>query len=147
MPSTPSADVRCVRRFASAIAVARLGALHLLLGLAKRVVPVATLAAWASRRRRPRLASRDLVISRVLRAGAIVGSPDRDCLQRSLLLYRELCRIGAPATLVVGVRKVDHTLAGHAWVRLDGEVVAESDFDVDRFMPLLTFDAPSQLHA
>ena len=147
MASTPPADVRYARRLGSAIAVARLAALHLLLGLARHVVPVSGLAAWASRRRRPRLTSRDLVIGRVLRAGAIVGSPDRDCLQRSLLLYRELCRIGAPATLVVGVRKVDHALAGHAWVRLDGNVIAESDFDVDRFVPLLTFDAPSQLHA
>jgi hypothetical protein len=113
--------------------------MHVLLGGAKKVVPLTTLAAWASRPRRRRQTPPALVIGRVLRAGAIVGSPDRDCLQRSLLLYRELTRIGAAPTLAVGMRHTAGKLAGHAWVLLDGEVVAEPAGDVDGFVPVMLF--------
>ena len=123
----------------------------MVLGCAKKFVPVASLAAWASRPRRHRSVSPELVIGRVLRAGAIVGAPDRDCLQRSLLLYRELSRVGAPATLAIGMKRHHDRLAGHAWVLLDGQVVAESAEDVAGFVPVLTFDGrqPSsrRLHA
>lgn len=143
------------RRLASALAVARLGALHLALGWAKDFVPVTTLAAWASRPRRRCRTPPELAIGRVLRAGALVGHPDRDCLQRSVLLFRELSRIGAPATLAVGFRRVDDRLTGHAWVLFNGVVIAEPAADVSRFVPLMTFESgtpgphltPSNLHA
>jgi hypothetical protein len=129
------------QRLASGLAVARLAVLHVVLGGLKRVVPVSSLAAWAARPGRIRPTPADLAIGRVLRAGALVGSPDRDCLQRSVLLYRELRRIGAPAALAVGFRRVDDRLAGHAWVLLDGRVVGEPVPDIGRFVPVMTYGA------
>jgi hypothetical protein len=145
----PAGDAsRRSTRLASAAAVARLAVLFLILAGAKRMASVQTLAAWASRPvRRQRRTPHALVVGRVLRAGTLVGSPDRDCLQRSLLLYRELRRAGAPATLVVGMRRGGGVLAGHAWVHVNGDVLVESAADVGGFEPVLTFPARDAAHA
>lgn len=48
------------------------------------------------------------------------------CVERSLLLFHLLRRGGHPARLCFGVvRAPEGRLAGHAWVTLDGEPVAE----------------------
>lgn len=145
MPSAPAGEVGAIprhrQRLATGWAVARLAALHLVLGGLKHVVAVSTLATWAARAKRRGGVPAALAIGRVLRAGALVGSPERDCLQRSLLLYRELCRIGAPATLAIGLRRTGDVLAGHAWVVLDGAVVGEPEAEIHRFVPVTTFGA------
>jgi Transglutaminase-like superfamily len=64
---------------------------------------------------------------------------DRDCLQRSLLLYRVLSRAGADPTLVVGFQRLDSRIMGHTWVLIDGHAVIESDADLIRFSPALRF--------
>jgi hypothetical protein len=121
-----------------ALIVARLAPLFVVLGIAKHVVRIDRLARWAWQTpgptpREPRDARR--LVSLVLRLGALAGQPDRDCLQRSLLLYRELSRAGADPRLHVAFRRENVRLVGHAWVECAGrpvttESIAPAAFDV-----------------
>jgi hypothetical protein len=77
----------------------------------------------------------------VLRTGTVAGMPDRDCLQRSLLLYGELAAAGLQPVLTVGLRRQDGRLLGHAWVCVNGAVVAEPELDAARFETLASFGA------
>jgi Transglutaminase-like superfamily len=65
--------------------------------------------------------------------------PDRNCLRRSLTLYRELSHWGARPNLVVGFRRTDGRLVGHAWVVSDGQVVADDERDVAQFLETCRF--------
>lgn len=114
------------RRMSGAIVVARLLPIYLALAVAKHVVRIDRLARWAWRSPRPSPRApgdEPRMVSLVLRLGAIAGRPDRDCLQRSLLLYRELSRAGADPRLFVGFRREHQRLVGHAWVECDGRPV------------------------
>src|SRR5262249_31997015 len=75
----------------------------------------------------------------VLRLSQLTGLPDRDCLQRSLLLYRVLSRAGAEPTLVVGFDRIDGRILGHARVTTDGHAVIEREADLLRFSPTFSF--------
>jgi hypothetical protein len=48
-----------------------------------------------------------------------------NCLERSLVLYRMLGRIGAAPQLIIGVTRSGGAVAGHAWVAVDGRPVGE----------------------
>ena len=132
---------RWSRRLATASALCRLVWWFWILQLAKHVLPLRMLARWSWRRHDDSSPPppRSVMVSRVLRAGEIAGVPDRDCLQRSLLLYRELSRYGYGPTLMVGLRREHGGTVGHAWVSCGGEVIAEPTADVERFEPILRF--------
>jgi hypothetical protein len=66
---------------------------------------------------------------------------DRDCLQRSLLLYRLLSAVGADPELVVGFREQDGNIIGHAWVLVDEVSLVEPQSDLVRFSPVFRFGA------
>jgi hypothetical protein len=113
----------------------------MLFGLLKHLVPLRLLAGWAwcrPGRWRDRDVERRLQ-RRVIRLGQLVGFPDRDCLQRSLLLYRALSRVGANPMLVIGFDRINGRIFGHAWVVVDGHAVIESETDLLRFSPVLAF--------
>ena len=119
-----------IRRWCgNAWAVGRLLPLYLALGALKHVVPVQTLARWAwrapTRTHDPDAVPR--AVARVWRTQGLVHLGDRDCLQRSLLLYRELSRLGADPTLMVGFRQTAQRTQGHAWVLTHGAVAFEPD--------------------
>jgi hypothetical protein len=61
----------------------------------------------------------ELIKSFVGKGGRVLVSGN--CLARSLMLYSVLSRGGARPTLVLGARKDDSRVAGHAWVEIDGE--------------------------
>ena len=65
----------------------------------------------------------DAVLNAWRRGGRLLVSPN--CLERSLLLYRLLSREGANPTIVFGVDRTE-TVAGHAWVEVDGAVVHDA---------------------
>jgi hypothetical protein len=134
---------RLARRWRAARTLARIAPLYAALGLLKHVVPVSRLARWAWRPARSGAATADAgaIVARVLQAGRWIGAPDRDCLQRSLLVYRELSRLGLDPTLVVGFRRVADRLDGHAWVIAGGGSVIESAADLAAFTPALSFGA------
>ena len=113
----------------NAISIGRLLPIYLALGALKHVVPVQTLARWAWRAPRnpedPEAVRR--AIARVWRTQGLVNLGDRDCLQRSLLLYRELSKAGAAPTLMVGFRRTADRTEGHAWVTARGTAASAPD--------------------
>ena len=130
----------------NAWAVGRLLPLYLAFGALKHVVPVQTLARWAwrapTRPNDPEAVRR--AVARVWRTQGLVNIGDRDCLQRSLLLYRELSRLGADPSLMVGFRQAAQRTQGHAWVTTRGAVAVEPD-DVNTYVPAFSFGQYGQL--
>lgn len=128
-------------RCAAGMTVLRLGCLYLALGVLKYVLPLPVLARWSWREPR---GARNPVAERQTIGWAIwvrrlFGRTDRDCLQRSLLLYRELSRAGADPALVVGFARTDGRVRGHAWVVADGSLVAETTREAAPFVPAFSF--------
>jgi Transglutaminase-like superfamily len=116
---------------------------YVLLGLLKHLVPLPSLAKWTwceTTGPRDRLAERRLTAN-VLRVSKLLRIADRDCLQRSLLLYRLLSAAGADPELVVGIREQDDKIIGHAWVLVDGKSLVEPESALLRFSPVLRFGA------
>ena len=128
-------------------AMCRLVPRFVALGALKRALSLHTLARWswqAPRRGAPPTPS-DRIASLVFRAGYLAGVPDRDCLQRSLLLYRELSRAGYAPELAVGFRRSNGELAGHAWVVVNGSAVGEPELDPRQFVGVLKFGEGGRL--
>jgi len=50
-----------------------------------------------------------------------------ECLPKSIVLADMLCASGMVANVVIGVSKQGAVLASHAWVELDGKIVAEPE--------------------
>jgi Transglutaminase-like superfamily len=120
---------------------------YVLLGLLKHLVPLRSLAKWTwCEKAGPRdpVAERRLTAN-VLRLSKLLRIADRDCLQRSLLLYRLLSAVGAGPELVVGFREQDGKIIGHAWVLVDEVSIVEPESDRVRFSPVLRFGARGAL--
>jgi hypothetical protein len=125
----------------------RIAPAFLLLGALKYLVPLRSLAKWTwceTTRPRDRLAERRLTAN-VLRLSKLLRIADRDCLQRSLLLYRLLSAVGANPELVVGFREQDGKIIGHAWVIIDDVSLVEPESDLVRFSPVFRFGARGAL--
>jgi hypothetical protein len=136
-----------LNRLRNGLLVGRLFPIYVLLGLLKHVVPLGSLVRWAwcpATVPRNRETERRFTVS-VVRMSQLRGLPDRDCLQRSLLLYRMLSRAGADPTLVVGFQRSDSRIIGHAWVVVDGRAVIEPDADLVRFSARLHFGSRGTL--
>jgi hypothetical protein len=113
---------------------------YLAFAVLKRTVAIESLAYWAWR---PAVGSRDRMrearfIASVLRVSWMFGRRDGDCLQRALVLYRGLSRLGASPTLSIGVQLTD-TFRGHAWVEVDGRPVADPLAARGDFVSMLKF--------
>src|SRR5437868_4286960 len=120
---------------------------YLLLGVLKHLVPLRSLAKWTwceTTGPRDRVAERRLTAN-VLRLSKLLRIADRDCLQRSLLLYRFLCAAGADPELVVGLHEQDGKIIGHAWVLVDGKGLVEPESDLVLFSPVFRFGARGEL--
>lgn len=120
---------------------------YVLLGVLKRLVPLRSLAKWMwceTTGPRDQLAERRLAAN-VLRVSKFLRLSDRDCLQRSLLLYRLLSAAGAGPELVVGLHEQDGNVIGHAWVLVDGKSLVEPEPALLRFSPVLRFGAQGAL--
>jgi hypothetical protein len=120
---------------------------YVLLGLLKHLVPLRSLAKWTwcetTSPRNP-VAERRLTAN-ALRLSKLLRVADRDCLQRSLLLYRLLSAVGADPELVVGFREQDGKIIGHAWVLVDDVSLVEPQSDLVRFSPVFRFGARGAL--
>ena len=70
--------------------------------------------------------TRMAVVQGVTRALRMIPRNTRgDCLLRALTLFVALRRVGCPVRFVSGVRRETSGVVGHAWVELDGRVLAE----------------------
>ena len=117
---------------------------RLALPVMKTLVPVKVLVRWMDRSHcvlppatPPRIDSVERLLSE---GGRLVVSPN--CLERSLLLYRFLSEAGAEVALVMGMRHEGATVAGHAWLELNGRPFADATTStynpVVRFAPQTT---------
>lgn len=74
----------------------------------------------------------------------------RNCLTRSLTLYRLLSVTGAQPVLLLGARNDGIATRGHAWVELEGKPFPKPDDEV--YSPIVGFDeqgarAPSRVQS
>jgi hypothetical protein len=67
--------------------------------------------------------------------------PEKRCLVRSLVLYRFLLRAGFAPELQVGFERTGTGLRGHAWVRVDGVIVTDTQAQLAALTPAMTFAA------
>jgi hypothetical protein len=67
----------------------------------------------------------------------------RNCLERSLVLYRYLSSSGGDPQLVVGVTKQAGIVGGHTWVELDGRPV--DDLQAAHFERVAVFGSNGRL--
>ena len=65
------------------------------------------------------------LVAAIGRRGAITAT----CLPQALLVYGLLRRRGLVPTLMVGVRRAEDTFDAHAWVRLQGVELGQSELD------------------
>ena len=133
--------VRTIRRIRLCLVMGQLLPGYLLFGLLKHLVPIRLLARWAwSRSAGRRDYEQEWRLKQgVVRLSQMIGLPDRDCLQRSLLLYRMLSRAGAEPILVLGLKRVNDRTLGHAWVLVDDRPLLDSEVDLRSFAPALCF--------
>jgi hypothetical protein len=130
------------RRLVTAAGVARLLPSYLAFGALRYLVPLPSLARWAWRS--PRVAERDpgreqRIVARVTKLRRVLERARGDCLQSSLVLYRELSKAGANPTLIVGFEPSARGLAGHAWVVTDGVPVADRAESLAGLTPTLAY--------
>lgn len=106
----------------------------------KRTVPLPVLARLLWRRshgvhRHPTHAGRIEKVARWIYGPSALSAP-RNCLERSLLLYRLLSKHHDDAQIVTGVRRGEGQWQGHAWVLVDGRPFGEPAANVEDFTPL-----------
>ncbi len=88
-------------------------------------------------RRRPTLEARTVaVVDRVASAFRLDGQGH--CLERSLTMFRLLRQAGAVPRLVIGLKRADDRVGGHAWIMVDGVVVGETG--IDDYATIISFD-------
>lgn len=76
-------------------------------------------------------------IDRLLRV--YPASPKGNCLPRALVLYSFARRYGFPVQFRCGVRRVEKSLEGHAWVTLDDAPFLEPTNRCQQFSVTLAF--------
>ena len=91
-----------------------------------------------SHRRRPTRERRVSELAQLLYGASRPRFTD-NCLERSLVTYRYLGRIGAEPTLIVAVAKDGDDVTGHVWVTVDGNPVQDAPDFLAQYVPLVTF--------
>jgi len=129
------------RRLRTTLAISQLLPWYLFFAVTKHVVPLRMLVklAWRDPRPVPGAPTEREAVARVIRAVNLLGWTDRDCLQRSLVLYRLLSLIGRDPILMVGLKRSGTGVEGHAWVMTNGRVLGEAPQHVEQFLPFCGF--------
>jgi hypothetical protein len=136
------------QRWRNVRTIVRLVPTYVALGLLERTRPIASVAAWAWRAPASDIrdhAEEQRVIACVVKLARFAGAVDRQCLRRSLLLYRELSRLGASPVLCVGFRKRGTTTEGHAWVVVDDRPIGEGNWNSTGFEVACSFGAEGRV--
>jgi hypothetical protein len=116
-------------RVADGAVVLRAAMWMVVLRVVKFVVPLPRLARFMQAA--PRSGVRDLARERRITqlvdrvANSLRLADQGNCLERSLVLYRLLGRLGAGPQLIIGVTRSGGAVAGHAWVSVDGRPIGE----------------------
>jgi len=133
----------------TALALLRLVPAYLTFAVLKHVLALPRLArfAWRQPGEKANEDRRRRAVARVIRMRQLVPIADGDCLQKSLLLYRELSYEGADPVLVVGFRTTGRAVQGHAWVEVEGAAVADDGHDGEPFVPAVRFGREGRIVA
>ncbi|HOS92053.1 MAG TPA: lasso peptide biosynthesis B2 protein [Armatimonadota bacterium] len=129
-------------RFGSRLEAA---ALLLVAGPAYRLLPTNTFLRWWTPPPRRRCGMRVVDVDGLARAvdDVLAVSRRRNCLTRSLMLYRMLRRRGVEVELRIGVRREGaEGIAGHAWLLLDGSPCCPYGPDPSGYV--VTLDYPNE---
>jgi len=126
----------------------RIGWWHAAFRVLKHVTPIGTLVRLAKLRpvgpRRPARERR--ITDLVNRVGGLWGiGRTPTCLERSLVLYRLLGEANASPRLMIGVARGRGTVAGHAWVLVDGRPVGDSDDVIQKYEVMTGFEADGRI--
>jgi hypothetical protein len=136
-----------VRSPAEAWLVARMLAWALVLPALKARVSLKRLVAlmWVDARRPEERggASTELQVARLSKLAHRLSSAGRrdNCLERSLIAYRQLSARNLDPLLVVGTRSGPDGVEGHVWVTVDGRPLHDEATAVATFVPLTAFGA------
>src|SRR5262245_34991591 len=68
----------------------------------------------------------------------------KECLRRSLMLFRTLARMGHPVEIHFGVLKDEKNLTGHSWVTIAGQPVADTTRSA-RFKVVYSYSSPQSV--
>ena len=128
-------------RVRTAATLARLLPIYIMFGVLKRVVSLERLVrwAWSPPLINPGRDQQARTVACIIRLDRLGSRIDRSCLQRSLLLYRELSRLGSLPTLFVGFRPDVGALKGHAWVEVGGRAVVDEAASLEAFDRAIAF--------
>lgn len=134
----------CIRSPGDAWLAARMAGWAVVLPVLSRVVPLPALVRLMVPRDAAGAGARDAERERrIVALTRLVYTPlvraDRGCLQRSLVAYRYLARAGAAPRLVVGMRRGEGAVEGHAWVTVDGDVRGDSPARVAGYGTVVAF--------
>jgi hypothetical protein len=66
------------------------------------------------------------------------------CLNRSLILYHILQKVGVAVKINFGVRKADNDIEGHGWLTLNGEPYLENSDMIESFCLIYSYPAYPQ---
>ena len=129
--------------------VVRALAWRLVLPFLKRTLAIDRLVALMrahapAQRRLPNRPERIAQIAALVCRPRLLRSQD-NCLERSLIAYRYLFAIGAGPELVIGIRRADGGIAGHAWLALEGRPVGEPADMVQKFTEVISFTGAGTL--
>lgn len=124
---------------------ARIFACAAFVRVAKYVLPLRTLVQIVSPTAQPGGRDRD----RERRIGLFADWASRivrpttrgNCLERSLAAYRYLVRDHADPRLVIGFRRGEDGVLGHAWVLVDGQPLCDSPATIAEYQVAMSFDA------
>ena len=130
-----------VASVATAWLTMRMAGWSLALPVLKRLLPLPTLARLMSQGSGSTRQCSDDDNRRIVRSAGRVYRLRRrgSCLERSMVAYRYLSGAGADPQLVVGVRKEERDVIGHAWVLVDGSPLYESSVALESFVPVVAF--------
>jgi hypothetical protein len=113
--------------------------------IAKYAMPLGTLVRIVSPTPRPGLRDRHRERRIALFAGwagrLIRPGTRGNCLERSLVSYRYLLRAHADPRLVIGFRRGEEGVLGHAWVLVDGQALSDSPGTIAEYEVAMSFDS------
>ena len=119
--------------------VLRMLAWRLALPLLKRAIPLSALARLMSPRRSAPGSQEKVIELATWLYGPRAVSDGRNCLERSLLLYRYLARIEPRTRLLVGFRPGERGVEGHAWVAVGERRIGAIPDERGEFTPTVEF--------
>jgi Transglutaminase-like superfamily len=121
----------------------RMAAWRLVLPALKRRMPLPKLThlMWRQAPAEPAGPARE---ARVVDLAAMVFRSEHpyrygNCLERSLVLYRYLSAAGSDPELLVGMRRGENELEGHAWVVARGHAVGETPESLEGYGRVVAF--------